>query len=90
MKGITSAKAIKILNEIVSLDGNCLTPERCKNCPLRLECHPTFYKSEDSGRSRFRDFERVNHAMDILTSVVLLEDEEYGKEKNLAQAENES
>ena len=90
MKGITSKKAIKILEQIIKLNGNCLDPKRCENCPLRQQCHPTFYNSEDGGRSRFRDYERVNNAMDILTNVILLQDEDYGRERNLAQEEDES
>lgn len=88
MKETTSSKAIKILEEIVALDGNCLLPARCDNCPLKQQCHPTFYKSEDGGRSRFRPSERVNHAMDKLTNAVLLEDEEY--KDDLAQTKIKS
>ena len=68
---------IKTLEEIIALNGKCLNPERCEQCPLRNKCHPTFYKSTDNGKSRFRDYERVNHALDILTNFVLLGDDDY-------------
>lgn len=77
---------IEILEEIIALDGKCLKASRCMHCPLRDICHPTFY-SDSSGESRFRDFERVNHASEILTNAILMGDEEYERKVDLEKTE---
>ncbi len=85
MKESMPSKKIKVLEEIISLDGNCLLAKRCLQCPLRGKCHPTFY-SDSTGKSRFRNYERVNHASEILTNIILMGDEDYAAANDMEEA----
>lgn len=79
MKVTKKEEATKVLDEIIALNGNCLDVNRCKRCPLRERCHPTFYQSPEPV-SRFMPFERVNLALEILTQEIVMDDDEYAKD----------
>lgn len=61
-------KQLEILEEIISLGGNCLEAKRCQGCPFRTKCLPQFAM----GKSRMSQNQRANYAADVITREELL------------------
>jgi len=61
----------KILEKIISLDGDCLTAEICKECPFASKCLPQFLHGKQKRPSKQ---ERLNLALDVIAQEVLLDD----------------
>jgi hypothetical protein len=62
---------IKVLNNIVEKNGDCLTAYLCNECPFRKKCLPEFLH-ENTRPSRK---ERYEMASDTLARISLLLDE---------------
>lgn len=60
-----------ILQDIVDLDGNCLSAPRCERCPFRSMCLPEFLVTQPPTQA-----ERKGMAVKVLTHNALLEAEE--------------
>ena len=67
-----------ILEEIVSLHGDCLHWSRCGECPFKTKCLPEFVKAE--GR-RLSKHERANLAADVLAREELLGEDDAASEQ---------
>jgi len=61
---------IQILNQIISLNGNCLG-NLCETCPFRNRCHSEFILDKWPSKEK-----RAAIALDALTNLLILEDEE--------------
>lgn len=61
-------KQREILEEIISLRGNCLDGRRCQYCPFKSKCLPQFAM----GKARMSQQERANSAADVLAREELL------------------
>lgn len=61
---------IKVLEEVVALDGNCLEPKRCEKCPFRSMCLPEFLHPNPPTKNQ-----RRNMAYDVLTHNALIDDD---------------
>lgn len=70
---------INILEEIIDRKGACLRKAMCERCPFAKNCLPAIvFGKRRSGPSRQ---ERVNMALDAISSLTLLDDEpEYDRE----------
>ena len=58
-----------ILEEIVSLDGNCMDNNRCSQCPFRSKCLPLFLKPETKPSTQVR----LNMALDVMANASLID-----------------
>lgn len=65
------SRTIEILEEILSLEGKCLSHSRCVDCPFKEKCLPEFIKDTN----RLSSNERSNMALDALSYNHLLDDE---------------
>ena len=72
-------KNLNILEKIVELGGDCLDSKLCNNCPFKRRCLPQFLYKE----SRPTKEERFNLALDNITNITLMGEEElsYTREK---------
>jgi hypothetical protein len=61
---------IKILEEIVELEGKCMKSTRCKVCPFRAMCLPEFINPVPPTESR-----RCQMALNILTHHALMQED---------------
>lgn len=59
-----------VLQKIVELDGDCLSPERCQKCPFRSMCLPEFCNPVPPTKNQ-----RRNLALNILTHNCLIDDD---------------
>lgn len=64
----------KVLDTIVSLDGNCLKFQLCAACPFKYDCLPRFLVGHNV--NKFSKQERMNMALDTLARVELMNDSE--------------
>ena len=65
-----STKDKDTLEEIVSLDGQCLDSKRCQRCPFRIACLPEFLNPIPPSQPQ-----RLKMALDVLTHHYLIDDE---------------
>ena len=56
------------LQEIVELEGNCLSKDRCMRCPFRAMCLPEFLNPAPPTKNQ-----RFTMALDILTHNALMD-----------------
>ena len=61
----------KILEQIVSLDGNCMDSKRCSACPFRGLCLPEFVFPNPPTKEQ-----RAKMALDVMTHHALVDEEE--------------
>jgi hypothetical protein len=59
----------KVLNEILSLEGDCLDGSRCPMCPFKTQCLYEFLGSKGSYPSKIR---RKQMALDAIVYLELL------------------
>ena len=59
-----------ILEQIVSLDGNCMDSKRCKLCPFRALCLPEFLNPTPPTKEQ-----RAKMAIDVMTHHALVDEE---------------
>jgi hypothetical protein len=64
----------KILEEVVTLEGDCLKKERCEKCPFRSMCLPEFLNIEPPTKNQ-----RKEMAAKILMHNAVMEDEQMDK-----------
>lgn len=69
-----SKKTEKILQEIIDLDGNCLSDSRCRNCPFKSKCLTEFTSRRPPSKKR-----RAAMALDTLAALALEDDLEWRK-----------
>ena len=62
---------IKVLNNIVEKNGDCLTSALCNQCPFRRKCLPEFLQKNTRPSRK----ERYEMASDTLARISLLLDE---------------
>jgi len=67
-----------ILEEIVSLNGNCLDGARCHSCPFRTSCLPEFLITPKEPPTKNQ---RLQMALDVITYNILLGDSEGEKDR---------
>jgi len=60
------------LEKIVELEGECLHRYICECCPFKKKCLPTFLHK----KTRMTSPERLSLALDILTNIELLDENE--------------
>ena len=60
-----------ILEQIVSLDGNCMDSKRCKLCPFRALCLPEFLNPTPPTKEQ-----RAKMALDVMTHHALVDETE--------------
>ena len=60
-----------ILEQIVSLDGNCMDSQRCKLCPFRVMCLPEFLNPTPPTKEQ-----RAKMALDVMTHHALVDESE--------------
>lgn len=65
-----SNEDLEILQEIVDLDGKCLSSKRCLKCPFRSMCLPEFLAPEPLPQSK-----RAQMALDVLSYNGILGDD---------------
>lgn len=58
-----------ILEEIVSVDGQCMSSKRCERCPFRAICLPEFLNPVPPSQPQ-----RLKMAIDVLTHHALIDD----------------
>ena len=61
----------KILEQIVSLDGQCMDSQRCKLCPFRVMCLPEFLNPVPPTTEQ-----RAKMALDVMTHHALVDESE--------------
>jgi hypothetical protein len=66
-----SSKDAEILQEIVTLDGKCLSSKRCTECPFRSMCLPEFLAPTPLPQHK-----RAKMALNILSYNDLLDDDD--------------
>ena len=59
-----------VLEEIASLDGNCINSKRCEKCPFRAICLPDFLNPIPPSQEQ-----RLKMAQDVLTHHYLIDEE---------------
>jgi len=59
-----------ILEEIATLDGNCISSKRCEKCPFRAICLPDFLNPIPPSQEQ-----RLRMAQDVLTHHYLIDDD---------------
>lgn len=59
----------RILQEIVSSDGECLDSQRCKLCPFRAMCLPEFLNPSPPTTTQ-----RAKMALDVMTHHALMDE----------------
>ena len=64
-------KEIQILEKIVEYDGDCLLLNMCSDCPFKARCLSDFLKEKVCRPTRE---ERLNLALDAITNITLLGD----------------
>lgn len=61
----------RILQEIVDLDGSCMSSQRCKVCPFRVMCLPEFlYPNPPTPE------QRAKMALDVMMHHVLADEDQ--------------
>lgn len=60
---------LNILDEIISLDGDCLSPQRCEICPLRKQCLPVFLRKRRPSKKK-----RAQAALEAAINHCLMEE----------------
>jgi hypothetical protein len=65
-----SGNDTNILEEIVSLEGNCINSKRCEKCPFRVVCLPEFLNPIPPSQEQ-----RLKMAQDVLTHHYLIDDD---------------
>lgn len=60
----------EILEEIVSISGQCLDSKRCQKCPFRAICLPDFLNTVPPSQPQ-----RLKMAQDVLTHHYLIDDD---------------
>lgn len=70
---MATTQQIAILEKIVELEGDCLKADMCRECPFARNCLPEFLKTRRERPSRP---ERFNMALDKLTNISLLDDDD--------------
>ena len=63
-------KDLKILQDIVDLEGDCLDHNRCDKCPLRKKCLPVFLHKRRPSKNK-----RMRVALDTIANVMLMGDD---------------
>lgn len=61
---------VKILEEIVSKNGDCMDSKRCPKCPFRAMCLPEFIRENNQPTQD----QRKMMALDVLTHNALVDD----------------
>ncbi len=59
-----------ILEEIVSVDGQCMSSRRCERCPFRVICLPEFLNPIPPSQEQ-----RLRMAQDVLAHHYLIDDD---------------
>lgn len=59
-----------VLEEIVALDGSCMSSKRCDKCPFRARCLPEFLNPIPPSQEQ-----RLKMAQDVLAHHYLIDDE---------------
>ena len=63
---------LQVLEEIIELDGSCLTAFRCKKCPFARKCLSRFVIGTSGGGKPLSKQDRINMAADTLTHMELM------------------
>lgn len=65
-----SSQDIRILQEVVTLEGKCMDSSRCKLCPFRAMCLPEFLNPKPPTTQQ-----REKMALDVLTHHALVDED---------------
>lgn len=64
-----SKNDLEVLEEIVELEGGCLSTSRCLRCPFRAMCLPEFCNPTPPSKGQ-----RFTMALDVITYNTLMDD----------------
>ena len=77
-----SKSNIDILEDIISLKGDCLSSQRCRKCPFASQCLPDFLES-DRRKRKLSKAKRFNLAISKIVNEVFFDSEkEKSRSKN--------